>query len=111
MKKIRFRGIIMRYEIMGGCLVKNMKKRYKATIQGKDYTIVGTKSDAHMDVVIDVIDEQLEQIKELSEKITNEEAAILVAVNAVSDQIEMQEKVLFQENTEEESDDLTEGTD
>lgn len=96
---------------MGGCLVKNMKKRYKATIQGKDYTIVGTKSDAHMDAVIDVIDEQLEQIKELSEKITNEEAAILVAVNAVSDQIEMQEKVLFQENTEEESDDLTEGTD
>lgn len=96
---------------MGGCLVKNMKKRYKATIQGKDYTIVGTKSDAHMDAVIDVIDEQLEQIKELSEKITNEEAAILVAVNAVSDQIEMQEKVLFQENAEEESDDLTEGTD
>lgn len=96
---------------MGGCLVKNMKKRYKATIQGRDYTIVGTKSDAHMDAVIDVINEQLEQIKELSEKITNEEAAILVAVNAVSDQIEMQEKVLFQENAEEESDDLTEGTD
>ena len=83
---------------MGGCFVKNMKKRYKATIQGKDYTIVGTKSDTHMDVVIDTINQQLEQIKELSEKISNEEAAILVAVNAVSNQIEMQEEILSKEN-------------
>lgn len=111
MKKTRFRGNIMRYEIMGGCLVKNMKKRYKATIQGKDYTIVGTKSDTHMDVVIDTINQQLEQIKELSEKITNEEAAILVAVNAVSDQIEMQEEILSKENDIEEYDDLKENTD
>lgn len=96
---------------MGGCLVKNMKKRYKATIQGKDYTIVGTKSDTHMDVVIDTINQQLEQIKELSEKITNEEAAILVAVNAVSDQIEMQEEILSKENDIEEYDDLKENTD
>lgn len=96
---------------MGGCFVKNMKKRYKATIQGKDYTIVGTKSDTHMDVVIDTINQQLEQIKELSEKISNEEAAILVAVNAVSNQIEMQEEILSKENATEEHDDLTEKTD
>ena len=96
---------------MGGSCVNNMKKRYKATIQGKDYTIVGTKSDTHMDVVIDTINQQLEQIKELSEKITNEEAAILVAVNAVSDQIEMQEEILSKENDIEEYDDLKENTD
>lgn len=70
------------------------KRRYRATIQGKDYTIVGTKSDEHMDVVIDTVNEKIDQLKAMSNQMTNEEAAILVAINAVSEQVDMQEKQL-----------------
>ncbi|KRL40513.1 MAG: cell division protein ZapA [Liquorilactobacillus nagelii] len=63
------------------------KKRFKAHINGKNYVIVGDSTPEHMKAVVDVVNQQLAEIKEMLPTISDEKAAILLAVNAVSDQI------------------------
>lgn len=63
--------------------------RFKAVIAGKSYTIVGQATDEHMRAVTEVLNEQFSQLKELSPNISKEDAAILMAFNAVSDQLKM----------------------
>ncbi|MFD1456029.1 cell division protein ZapA [Levilactobacillus lanxiensis] len=63
--------------------------RFKAVIAGKSYTIVGQATDEHMRAVTEVLNEQFTQLKELSPNISKEDAAILMAFNAVSDQLKM----------------------
>ncbi|WP_125584155.1 cell division protein ZapA [Levilactobacillus cerevisiae] len=63
--------------------------RFKAVIAGKSYTIVGQATDEHMRAVTAVLNEQFTQLKELSPNISKEDAAILMAFNAVSDQLKM----------------------
>ncbi len=82
------------------------KRRYRATIQNKEYTIVGSKSDEHMDVVIDSLNEQIDQLKALSEKMTTEEAAILVAINAISEKVDMQEELITHSDRQQAKDKL-----
>ncbi|MFO8068469.1 MAG: cell division protein ZapA [Alkalibacterium sp.] len=65
------------------------KRRYKATIDGETYTIVGSKPEKHMRVVAETVDEQLSQLKELTKGLDKEKRAILLAINAVSDQLTM----------------------
>lgn len=69
------------------------KQRFKTTIQGKTYVIVGTKSQAHMQAASQIVEEQLNQLKELTTGLDGEQRAILMAVNAVSDQLDLQEKL------------------
>lgn len=69
------------------------KKRYKATIAGKSYTIVGSRPIEHLQLVAQTVDEQIHQIKALTRGLDREEIAVLAAVNAVSDQLEMQIKL------------------
>lgn len=73
--------------------MSNDKIRYKATIAGKEYTIIGARSVKHMQVVEKTVDDQLKQIAKLTKGLDPERRAVLAAVNAVSDQIEMQIKV------------------
>lgn len=70
------------------------KTRYKANIDGQTYTIIGHESKEHMDLVVRLVNEQLNEIKSLSTQIDNEQAAILVSVNAISDQLKKQAKIL-----------------
>ncbi|AZP93339.1 cell division protein ZapA [Enterococcus mundtii] len=70
------------------------KTRYKAVIADQTYTIIGQESKQHMDMVTKLINEQLAELKELSPQLGNEQAAILLAVNAFSDQLKRQEKNL-----------------
>ncbi|MBM6693158.1 cell division protein ZapA, partial [Bifidobacterium pullorum subsp. saeculare] len=44
----------------------------------------------HMKAVVDTVEEQLNQIKEMMPSLSKEKAAILIALNAVSDQLEKQ---------------------
>lgn len=69
------------------------KRRFKATINGESYTIVGPKSQAHMKTVAETVDEQLMQLKQLTKGLSNEKQAILLAINTVSDQLTMQKEL------------------
>ena len=70
------------------------KTRYKAVIANQTYTIIGRATKHHMDIVTKLINEQLAELKQLSPQMDNEQAAILMAVNALSDQLKKQERIL-----------------
>lgn len=78
--------------------MSNDKKRVKVVINEKEYTIIGTKSAAHIKLVAKTINEQLEKLDELSNDLSREEQAILMAVNAVSDQINSHKQMIQLEN-------------
>ncbi|WP_035054019.1 cell division protein ZapA [Carnobacterium pleistocenium] len=69
------------------------KIRYKTTIAGRPYTIIGARPEEHMRSVSKMVDEQMQQIESLSKGLDPERRAVLVAVNAISDQIEMKIKL------------------
>ena len=72
----------------------NQKRRTKVEINEKEYTIVGDKSSAHVNLVADTINKQIEELTSLSSNQSKEEQAILMAVNAISDQITTQQKMI-----------------
>ena len=65
-------------------------RRFKVEIDGQTYTVIGKHSPEHMKAVVDTVEEQLNQIKEMMASLSKEKAAILIALNAVSDQLEKQ---------------------
>ena len=81
-------------EKVRGSFVNQPKTRVKATISGKSYTIIGRKSQQEMQSIVRVLQEQLDQITRVSDKLSNEEVALLAAINAISNQFEKQEEVV-----------------
>ena len=65
------------------------KRRFKAVIGGKTYTIIGPGSEQHFMTVTQLLNERLDQVKVLAPDLSAEEQAILVAFNAVSDQVKL----------------------
>lgn len=70
------------------------KTRYKAVIADQTYTIIGQESKQHMDLVTKLVNEQLAEIKHISPQTNDEQVSVLLAINAISDQLKKQEKVL-----------------
>lgn len=70
------------------------RKRVKVVINGKEYTIIGTKSAAHIKLVEKTVNDQLADLDAMSNNLSREEQAILMAVNAVSDQIESHQQMI-----------------
>ena len=73
----------------------NQKKRYKAVIANQMYTIIGQESTQHMDMVTKLVNDQLKEIHQMQPQIDTEQAAILLAVTAISDQLKKQEQLLL----------------
>lgn len=69
------------------------KRRFKAEIAGQTYTIVGPRSEKHMQVVAQTVDEQMALLQKMTKGLDTEKRAMLMAINAVSDQLEMKKKV------------------
>lgn len=63
------------------------KRRFKATINQKDYLIVGPGSDQHMATVTKLLNDQLNEIFKQNPNLSAEDAAILIAFNAISDEV------------------------
>lgn len=68
--------------------------RFKATIAGKEYTIVGQKSPQHLNTVVDIVNNQLEQLMELAPELSTADRSILMSVNAISDQLIKEQHIL-----------------
>lgn len=70
------------------------KTRYKAVIANQSYTIIGQETNEHMNRVTKIVNEQLQEIRQMAPQTSQEEAAILLAINALSDQLKKQEELL-----------------
>ena len=66
------------------------KRRFKTEIDGKTYVLVGEGTQEHMQAVSDLLNEQLDQLKEAAPQIGDKDRAILLAFNAISKQLEME---------------------
>lgn len=66
------------------------KNRYKAIIGGREYTIVGYAPMGHMRLVAKSVNKQMAEISELSPYLDTTRVAVLTAVNATSDLLELQ---------------------
>lgn len=77
----------------GGKKMSQSKKRYKAVIGDKNYTIIGNESKAHMDAVVSLANHQLEMIGKKSPDINLEQKSVLLAINALSDQLTLQHTI------------------
>lgn len=69
------------------------KKRFKLNIAGKNYVVIGDSTPEHMQTVARLTDEQLKEIMHSLPQIKREDAAVLLALNAVSDQIKKQNEL------------------
>lgn len=70
------------------------KKRFKAKIAGKDYTILGSLSATHLNTVVDLVNQQIDQLTELAPELSNADRCVLMAVNAVSDQLVKEKRII-----------------
>lgn len=69
------------------------KRRFKVKIDGEEFTIIGKSTPEHMDAVMEVANQELATIKQLMPTLSEKKAALLLAINAVSDQLEKQEEL------------------
>lgn len=72
----------------------NNKRRIKVTIDGRDYTIIGSQPAHHIEAVVEIVNNQLSQLAKLDPRLSSEDRALLMAVNAVSDQLLKEEKIM-----------------
>ncbi|GHP12632.1 cell division protein ZapA [Lentilactobacillus fungorum] len=70
-------------------MLNSDKRRFKATIGGKEYVLVGKGSVEHMQAVTNLLNEQLNQLQAAMPSATDEQRAILIAFNAISKQFEI----------------------
>ncbi|HIX01254.1 MAG TPA: cell division protein ZapA [Candidatus Ligilactobacillus excrementigallinarum] len=69
------------------------KRRFKVEIDGEQFTIIGKSTPEHMDAVMGVANHELATIKKMMPSLSEKKAALLLAINAVSDQLEKQEEL------------------
>lgn len=70
------------------------KRRFKAKINEKKYTIIGQKSAQHLNAVVDIVNQQLEQLASIDESLSVADRSILMAINAVSNQLSQEQRIL-----------------
>lgn len=70
------------------------KRRYKAVIAGKPYTIVGSRSTQHLNAVTELVNQQLRQLEELAPELSVADRCVLMALNAVSDQLVKEQTIV-----------------
>lgn len=70
------------------------KQKYRVNIDGENYTIVGKYSPEHIENVVAIVNQQLSQLAELDASLSVKDRAILMAVNAISDQVVKEQKIM-----------------
>lgn len=70
------------------------KRRVKVTIAGRPYTIVGSRSDQHLNAVVELVNTQLNQLNDLAPELSIADRSILMAINAVSDQLVKENRIM-----------------
>ena len=68
------------------------KTRTTVDIYGKDYTIVGNESARHVRMVSSLVDEKMREIHEANKSLDTTKLAVLTAVNAMNDYLELQKQ-------------------
>ncbi|QIL50942.1 cell division protein ZapA [Weissella coleopterorum] len=70
--------------------------RVQGQILGKTYTLSTSENEAHMQAVFKLANTQLIDLQQQNAQLNQNDALVLIALNALSDQLSMQHK--YEEN-------------
>lgn len=70
------------------------KQRHQVKINGKEYVILSQKSQEHIELVAEMVNQQLEHLAEMAPELSLIDQTILLAVNAISDQVDKEERMM-----------------
>lgn len=79
--------------LKGWIAMPERKRRFKVEIDGEEFTIIGKSTPEHMNAVMEVANQELATIKKMMPSLSEKKAALLLAINAVSDQLDKQEEL------------------
>lgn len=66
------------------------KRRFHGTLLDQAIVVTSSKDQAHMEAVFDLANQQLAELKKLDPRLTDQQRLMLLAINALSDQLTMQ---------------------
>lgn len=87
-------------------MTKNKKMRHQVVIANQDYIIVSDKSRAHVDQVVEILNQQMKEMQTSHYAISTEEQALLAAVNAISDRLDLELSVENRNQSQETASDI-----
>ena len=68
---------------------KNKRKRIEVKINRRKYTIVGTESKEHIELVAKLVDDKMNEIYEANKHLDTTKLAVLTAVNTMNDYLKL----------------------
>lgn len=70
------------------------EKRTKVTVEinNRQYTIVGTESKEHVQLVADLVNEKMTEIHQANKHLDTTKLAVLTAINTMNDYIKLKEE-------------------
>ena len=75
-------------------MLSDIKKvRTTVDIYRQPYTIVGTESTSHIQLIASLVDEKMREISSMNPSLDVSKLAVLTAVNAVNDYVKMKERM------------------
>lgn len=71
---------------------KSNKSRITVKIYNRSYTIVGEENKEHIDLVANLVDEKMREIRQANQGFDTTRLAVLTAVNVMNDYVKLKEK-------------------
>lgn len=72
-------------------MVKNNQTKIKVKINQKTYTIVGTESQEHVELIAKLVDDKMNEIHEANAQLNTTSLAVLTAINTMNDYLKLKE--------------------
>jgi len=73
-------------------VAEEKKTKINVEIRHRQYTIVGTESKEHVQLVADLVNEKMSEIHEANKQLDTSKLAVLTAINTMNDYIKLQEE-------------------
>jgi len=73
-------------------VAENKKTKVTVEINNREYTIVGTESEAHVQLVADLVNSKMTEIHGTNEHLDTTRLAVLTAINTMNDYIKLKEE-------------------
>lgn len=73
-------------------MAEEKKTKINVEIRHRQYTIVGTESKEHVQLVADLVNEKMSEIHEANKQLDTSKLAVLTAINTMNDYIKLQEE-------------------
>lgn len=72
-------------------MTDNEKKRITVEIYNRQYHIIGTEKESHVQLVANLVDQKMNEIHDVNKQLDTSSLAVLTAVNTMNDYLKLKE--------------------